>query len=164
VLALLLMLLPALAQTPTSSMSRGSSVPVERAGGPFGIGLGVGAPSGFAGKMWIGQWSAVQFSVGGDLGVYGNFATTADYVLQFRPFRSGSRDVSVPVHIGGGINVSADTLGETFWQFGPRGVLGLSVMIKDLPVDIYVETAPTFYIVEYVTWSIDGQIGLRYYL
>ncbi len=162
-LALLLMLLPVLAQTPSSSMTRGGDVPAEKAGGPFGIGVGVGAPTGFTGKMWFGDWSAAQFSVGGDLGQYGNFATTADYVLQFRPFRSGSKDVSVPVHIGGGINVSAETLLGAMWQFGPRGVVGLSVLLRDLPIDIFVETAPTIYIVEYVTWSMDGQIGLRYY-
>jgi hypothetical protein len=30
-------------------------------------------------------------------------------------------------------------------------------------VGIYFETAPTFYLIDDLTWSIDGQIGIRYY-
>jgi hypothetical protein len=164
VLTLFLMLLPAFAQTPSGKMTRGGQIPVEKAGGPFGVGFGVGAPTGVVGKMWVGDWSAAQFAMGGDLGALGNFAMTGDYLLQFRPFRTGSRDVTIPIHIGGGLNISADTLLGTNWQVGPRGVVGLSILLKDLPIDIYVDVAPTFYVVEYVTWSMDGQIGLRYYL
>ena len=168
-IALFLSLLaaPATAQTPIdSTLSRGGAVNAEHAGGPFGLGLAVGAPTGVAGKLWLGDWSAFQFSAGGDVGVFQDLAVTADYVLQFRPFDTGEPDVSVPLHIGAGVN-----LGGNFWEnitgmwfVGPRAVLGMSVMMKDLPLDIFFEVAPTVYLIEKPGWSIDGQIGIRHYL
>ncbi|MGB0639755.1 MAG: hypothetical protein ACPGTU_10510 [Myxococcota bacterium] len=168
---LLALTLSASAQVPVSAtMDRTGAVSVEHMGGPFGIGLGLGAPSGVAGKLWISDWSAFQFSAGGDIGEFGDLVAVADYVLQFRPFESGSTDVSVPLHVGGGINVGGnihsggDAYDGGVWRIGPRGVIGLSVLIKTLPIDIYVETAPTIYIFEDPGWSFDGQIGIRHYL
>ncbi len=165
-LALLFMTLTALAQVPVDSTARGSAVAPERQGGPLGMGIAVGAPSGLTGKYWLGSWSAFQFSAGGDSGVVGDLAGTADYVLQFRPFRTGVEEVSVPMHLGGGVNLGGNIDKRTGgrWLIGPRFVAGLSVLFRDLPVGVYVESAPTFYLIENVTWSFDGQIGLRYYL
>jgi hypothetical protein len=164
--AVLLMTLAALAQTPIQGSSRGSQVAPERQGGPLGLGIAVGAPSGFTGKYWLGNWSALQFSAGGDSGVIGDLAATTDYVLQFRPFHTGVREVSVPMHIGAGANFGGNTDQDVVGRvlIGPRAVAGLSVLFRDLPVGIYVETAPTFYLIPKFTWSIDGQIGIRYYM
>jgi hypothetical protein len=168
---LLALTLSANAQVPVSStMDRTGSVNAEHMGGPFGIGLGLGAPSGVAAKLWISDWSAFQFSAGGDIGEFQDLVMVADYVLQFRPFDTGDPDVSVPLHIGGGLNVGGNTYsgGEVYdggvWRIGPRAVIGVSVLLKSLPIDIYVETAPTIYIIEEPGWSIDGQIGIRHYL
>ena len=46
---------------------------------------------------------------------------------------------------------------------GPRGVFGASLLVPDLPIDFHAEIAPTLYFVEYFGWSVDGQIGFRYY-
>ncbi|MBC8454628.1 MAG: hypothetical protein H8D71_00275, partial [Deltaproteobacteria bacterium] len=124
---LLALTLSAFGQTPvTDTMARNGAGNAEHAGGAFGIGMGVGAPTGIVGKMWLGDWSAVQFGAGGDVGVFQDLAVTADYVLQFRPFETGEPDVSVPLHIGVGLNV-----GGNFWEnitgmwfIGPRAVLG----------------------------------------
>jgi hypothetical protein len=164
-LALLLMTLTSFAQVPVESADRGAAVEPERQGGPLGLGVAVGAPSGITGKYWLGSWSAVQFSAGGDSGVVGDLAATGDYVFQVRPFQTGEEDVSVPMHLGAGLNFGGNIDERTGgrWLLGVRGVGGLSVLFKDLPVGIYFETAPTFYLIENLTWSIDGQIGIRYY-
>jgi hypothetical protein len=89
-----------------------------------------------------------------------------DYVFQFRPFDTGDPDVSVPLHIGAGVNVGGNLYENVtgVWRVGPRGVIGLSVMMKSLPMDIYVETAPTVYVVDEFGISMDGQIGIRHYM
>jgi len=72
----------------------------------------------------------------------------------------------VPLHIGAGFNIGGN-FNDNYvgvWRIGPRFVLGVSVLMRDLPIDIYVETAPTFYVYSQPGWSIDGQIGLRKYL
>jgi hypothetical protein len=164
-IALMLMILTAAAQAPVESSSRGAKVAPERRGGPLGMGIAVGAPTGFTGKYWLGSWSAFQFTAGGDSGKVGDLAATGDYVLQFRPFHSGVEDVSVPMHIGGGLNLGGNIDKRTGgrWLLGARAIGGLSVLFRDLPVGIYFEAAPTFYLIDDLTWSIDGQIGIRYY-
>jgi hypothetical protein len=164
---LLALTLSANAQTPVNNtMARSGSVNTEHTGGPFGLGLGLGAPTGLTGKLWMGDWSALQFSVGGDIGVFNDVAAVADYVFQFRPFDTGEPDISVPLHIGAGVNVGGNLHEDItgVWRVGPRMVIGLSVMMKTLPIDIYVETAPTVYVVDSFGVSMDGQIGIRHYM
>jgi hypothetical protein len=167
-IALLLTLtLSANAQTPVSNtMARSGSVNAEHTGGPFGLGIGLGAPTGLTGKLWMGDWSALQFSVGGDIGVFNDIASVVDYVFEFRPFDTGEPDISVPLHIGAGVNVGGNLYEQEVgvWRVGPRMVIGLGVMMKTLPIEIYVETAPTVYIVEDFGISMDGQIGIRHYM
>lgn len=154
------------AQVPVDTPTFGKPVARERQGGDLGLGLGVGAPTGVVGKLWLSDWSAVQLSAGGDLGRIGDLALTADYLVEFRPFQPDSDEYSVPLHIGAGVNVSGNVYewtGLANVLMGPRAVMGLSVLVRDLPVDIYVEAAPTFYVYQDLTWSFDGQFGAHYY-
>ncbi len=154
-----------LAQTPVEGGPAGTHpVTDEREGGPFGLGVAIGAPSGLTGRLWFGDWSAAQFSVGGDLGAFNAAALTADYVVVFRPFEVTDNAYAIPLHIGGGINldlVSQSGVGTVL--LGPRAVFGASLMVPELPIDFYAELAPTIYFVEQIGWSIDGQIGVRQY-
>jgi hypothetical protein len=151
----------ALAQAPIEGAG-GSS---ERAGGPFGIGVAIGAPAGATGRLWLGDWSAIQFTAGGDLGSFKRLGGTADYVVTFRPFQVEDNAYAIPLHIGGGVNIDLDLAGATgVVLIGPRAVFGASLMVPDLPVDFHAEIAPTVYFLEQPGWSVDGQIGFRYYL
>jgi len=155
--------LAAHAQVPVSSPQPGKAVAQERKGGSLGLGLAVGAPSGLTGKMWLGDWSSLQASFGGDLGRYGDLVATADYVIELRPFSTESDDYSVPLHVGAGFNLSTNPYEGGAVLMGPRAVFGLSVLVRELPVDLFIEMAPTFYFYEDLTWSVDGQFGTRYY-
>ena len=46
----------ALAQDPVNRPSFGDKVPRERQGGMFGVGMGIGAPTGATVKAWMGDW------------------------------------------------------------------------------------------------------------
>ena len=154
---------PALAQVPVQDTDVGSPVTTERQGGVFGVGVGLGAPTGVVGKLWLNQSAGMQFGVGGDLGRLGDVAGTFDFLQHFRPF-SPEGGYSVPLHAGIGLNASANAFelpGTVL--VGPRLVGGFSVLIEDLPLDLFVEVAPTLYLIEEVTWSMDGQLGSRYY-
>ena len=155
---------PAVAQSPTSD---GRSN--ERAGGPFGLGLAVGAPAGLTGKFWLGDWSALQFTSGANLGQVNSWTASADYVIAFRPFAVEDNAYAIPLHAGGGFNVDVLSIGAAGdgtgakVLMGPRGVFGASLLVPNLPIDFHAEIAPTLYFVEYFGWSVDGQIGFRYY-
>ena len=152
------------AQVPVASPSKKAAVSPGRQGGPFGLGIAVGAPSGIAGKIWMGPDAGIQFAVGGDMGRVGDLVATVDYTRHFRPFATESDIYSVPLHLGVGLNMGSNVFEmQNTVLVGPRFVAGATVNITELPVDLYFETAPTLYVYEEFTWSIDGQLGVRYY-
>jgi len=155
---------PAFAQNKVDPPRFGSAVKGERRGGPLGLGIAIGAPTGISGKLWIGDWMGLQFSAGGDIGRIGDFAGTIDYVVHFRPFNTATSEYSVPIYFGGGFVLSTNTY-EQYGDvmLGPRATAGLSVLVKELPTELYFEVNPTFLVYEDVSWSVDGQIGVRYY-
>jgi len=154
----------AFAQQKVATPTFGKEVKGERRGGPLGLGIAIGAPTGMAGKLWFGDWMGLQFGVGGDLGRLGDFSTNMDFVVHARPFHTSTSEYSVPLHFGGGMVVSSNVTEGTGMIFlGPRAVAGVSVLVRELPVDLFFEVAPTLLVYEEFTWAVDGQIGLRYY-
>lgn len=152
------------AQSKVQQPKFGDPIKGERRGGPLGLGIAIGAPTGVSGKVWMGDWMGLQFSAGGDLGSIGDFAGTIDYVVHIRPFNTATSEYSVPLYFGGGFVMSTNTqLGNGDIMLGPRGVAGLSVLVKELPTELFFEVAPSFLVYETVSWSMDGQIGVRYY-
>jgi len=154
----------AVAQTPVSSSGRGKNLAQERMGGQLGLGIGLGAPTGLTGAYWLSDWYSVGFQFGGDQGRFGHIKAGGDYRVHFRPFSIEADEVSIPLHVGAGFTLSKDTnenLGKL--MLGPRAVVGVTVFVQGLPIDAFIEVAPTFYVYEEPTWSFDGQIGVRYY-
>lgn len=155
----------AAAQAPVDRPSFGDRVPRERRGGPLGVGMGIGAPTGFTTKAWIGDWMGVQLAVGGDLGRLGDFAATGDYLFHFRPFSTGTDEYSIPLYVGAGVVLASNSYEDPGSIFvGPRAVFGAAVLVQELPVELFFEAAPSLILYQDVTWAVDGQIGVRYYL
>lgn len=154
----------AAAQVVVPTPTRDSGVNQEHTGGPFSLGVSIGAPTGLSGSFWFGDWHSLQFGIGGDAGRYGDLSVTADFLWQFRPIAVESGEYSVPLHIGPGINISSNTtemLGMV--HLGPRVTAGTSVFVKELPVELFFDVSPTLYVYEEVTWAFDGQLGMRYF-
>ncbi len=135
----------------------------ERQGGAFGLGLAIGAPTGLHGRLWLSQFSALQFSVGGDNGVQRSISTSLDYVVRLHSFQQPDGEYTIPVYVGAGARFETEIWGDLELSFGPRAVGGIAVFVKDMPLDFYFEIAPAIYLVENAGWSIDGQIGAHYY-
>ena len=136
--------------------------------GSLGIGVVIGAPSGFAGKLYLGDSFGAQFSVGGDLGRIGDVGLTTDFVVHLDPLNDPTEGYSLPFYMGGGFSAStniSELNGDTY--FGPRAVFGVMIIVDGVPLDIFIETAPTLYIMgppkSPISWGVDGQLGFRYY-
>ena len=136
--------------------------------GNVGVGIALGAPTGFVGKMYLGDSLGIQLSIGGDLGEIGNVGVTTDVVSHFETINNAEDGYSIFPYVGGGITASASSrtslnqrTAETF--VGPRGLFGCGVVIEGLSGELFVEVAPTIYIVQRFSWGIDGQLGIRYF-
>jgi len=165
--ALFALLLPtqtAEAQVPIDGSFASASVANERLGGDFGLGGCLGTPTGITGKLWLGTDNAVQFSFGGDWGQFRDISGTADFLVHFRPINVEGDDFSLPVYAGGGVKTDVNwSVPGGQLLIGPRIVLGGTVLVPTLPVDLFIEMAPTVYVYDTVGWVMDGQIGARYY-
>ncbi|MBN1337272.1 MAG: hypothetical protein JXB39_15035 [Deltaproteobacteria bacterium] len=166
ILPLLLSLVdPADAQVPLQTHATlATSFTAERMGGPFGLGVALGAPTGLTGKIWMGDAMAVQFTVGGNLGDFKDVGASVDWVFEFRPINVEGNEYALPFHIGPGLKTDVNfQLPGGFLLLGPRLVAGVTVLVPTLPIDFHVEIAPTVYLIEQMGWDMEGQIGCRYY-
>ena len=135
--------------------------------GAIGFGACIGAPSGLTGKVYMAEGLAAQFSLGGDLGQIGNVGITLDLVQHLPSLNDPVDGYTVPIYVGGGVTASSDVgPRETSTFIGLRGVMGLLVAADGLPVEVYIETAPSIYVIADdlpFSWGVDGQLGFRYY-
>ncbi len=159
----LLLLATANAQVPIEVPTGPVFTTQERTGGAFGLGVAIGAPTGVHGRLWLGQFSAVQFSAGGDNGKQRSISATLDYIFRLHSFQQADGEYTIPIYAGAGARFGTEIWGQLELSFGPRAVGGVAVFVKDMPLDFYFEVAPAIYVVEQAGWSIDGQIGAHYY-
>ena len=134
--------------------------------GSIGFGACIGAPSGITGKVYVAEGLATQFSLGGDLGQIGDVGLTLDIVQHLPSLNDPVDGYSVPVYLGAGVTASSQVAETTKTYIGLRGVMGLLVTADGLPVEVYIETAPTVYVLGSsisFSWGVDGQLGFRYY-
>jgi len=137
----------------------------ERQGGPFGLGVSIGTPTGITGRLWFSQDSALQFSVGGNIGEKGSLTGSMDYIVALDHLSEADGNYHTTTYLGGGVGF--DTIfdrSDSSLFFGPRLVGGASLSVPTLPIDIFIQIAPTLFVVEDLTWSMGGQIGAHYYL
>ena len=142
------------------------SLASPRPSGSVGLGGCIGAPSGITGKIYLSESLATQFSIGGDLGQIGDVGLSLDIVQHLPSLNDPLEGYSVPVYMGGGLTASSQIAAQTQTFIGLRGVMGIMVTADGLPVEVYIETAPTLYVLGTLggfSWGVDGQLGFRYY-
>ncbi len=125
----------------------------------FGIGLIIGEPTGISGKYWTGSTTAFDGGVAWSFIDDGALHLHADFlkhIFDLIPVEQGD----LPLYFGGGARIN---IGEQF-HFGIRGAVGLNYMFENAPVDIFIEIAPIFDFVPATAFSMNGGIGVRYFL
>ena len=137
---------------------------VERLGGSFGLGGSMGTPTGLNGRLWFSDEAAIQFSFGGNLGVRNSLSAGFDYIVGMGRFAEAEGHYFVRTYAGAGVGLDAFVDGDlTTMSFGPRGVVGASLTVPTLPIDVFVQVNPTIYLVDRFGWSMGGQMGAHYY-
>lgn len=147
------------------------------AGGNFGLGIILGEPTGFTGKVYVSPKNAFDFGMAWSFGDY--FALYGDYLWQFPGgFGHSSRFVSqLSPYVGVGL-VLAFANGKDWWRDGKnrffgtsRDSFGIGVRIplgiewrpSDPPLGVFLELAPGIAMVPSTSAFFMGGIGVRYY-
>jgi hypothetical protein len=153
----------------------GLAAPAEAqtSGGPFGLGIILGEPTGLTGKVWFDRTEhALQFHLAWDFTDEG-FAIFLDYLFHLYPWRSPGSGFELPLYVGIGGKLVFNTHRHYYsrWRdhhhgdvgFGIRVPVGLAMLFKRAPVEIFLEIAVGVRLIPETRGDIDGGIGVRYY-
>lgn len=126
----------------------------------LGLGLIVGEPTGVSGKYWIDENKAVDFALGFTmLSDRSRLSIHADYIYHLKGFIPSNEDI--PFYYGFGVRLRTHT--SEPGSFGVRGVSGLIINLREVPVEFFIEAAPVFQLLPETKLKLDAAIGGRYY-
>ncbi|MDX1700148.1 MAG: hypothetical protein R3250_05985 [Melioribacteraceae bacterium] len=125
----------------------------------FGIGIIIGEPTGISLKNWTSQNTALDAGVAWAFGRKGALHIHADYLIhEFEMIETKHGQLPVYYGIGGRVLLASD------FRVGVRGVIGLSYLLEEIPLDVFLEIVPIFDLVPRTDLSFNAGIGLRYFL
>lgn len=128
--------------------------------GNLGVGIILGQPTGISAKLWNGRTTAFDAAAAWSINPDGGaMHLHADYLIHnFELLQVEEGMLPLYFGIGGKIILGPEV------GFGVRVPLGISYIFNDdLPLDAFLEIAPTLNLVPSTGFSIDGGIGVRYY-
>jgi len=124
----------------------------------FGIGAIFGSPTGVSAKLWINETNAIDGSAAWSFYNTGYFAINANYLWhKFDLIRVDSGKLPLYFGIGAKIGISE------FFHIGVRAPVGLDYMFSEIPLDVFVEIAPSLMLSPATSFQLDGGIGVRYF-
>jgi hypothetical protein len=130
----------------------------QAAGGPTGVGVIVGDPTGLSLKHWLTKTTAIDAALAWTLDDSNAFAIHADYLRHVPGLVRVGRS-EFPFHYGiGGVLVLADSSAFAF-----RAPVGLSYRFQAEPIDIFAELAGVLLVAPSTDFDINLGIGARYY-
>lgn len=133
--------------------------PARADGGPFGLGIVLGEPTGITGLYRFGDRTAVDISLGIDALDDNGFYVHGVFLF-FLPDLLGGGSVGLSPYLGPGAFV-ADAGNDV--ALGARVPFGLSLDFRRAPIQIYGEIAVGLLLVPDVDLGLGGAVGFRYF-
>jgi hypothetical protein len=158
---------PRLAASFMLTLGLAAAMPTARAeGGPFGLGLIVGSPTGLSGKVYFNKMNALDFGVGEAFINQRGFHLHVDYL--WHPVMLAQDEAFfLPLYLGvGGRFLEHERHDNDEAHLGVRGPIGILFDFKRVPIDVFLELAV---IVDFIRESdsdvvdLNAAIGVRYY-
>ena len=125
---------------------------------PLGLGLIIGSPSGFSTNYWLDNRRSVDFGLGWALDDDNGTQLHGDYLLYNFNVISEPR---TPIYYGAGIRIGLH--GEDS-GLGIRFPLGLVHLIREAPMEVFVEMTPIVQLTPDVYLDMQGGFGVRFKL
>jgi hypothetical protein len=135
-----------------------TSSPARADGGPFGLGLILGEPTGLSLAYRLSQRNAIAGAVGIDVFDDNDFYAHADFLFVLPDLLSGG-SVGLSPYLGPGVFLIE--FGEI--GIGGRLPFGLSLDFRRAPIQIFGEVTLSLLLVPDTAGDIGGAIGFRYY-
>lgn len=112
-------------------------------GGPFGLGVIIGSPTGASAKLYLNQTNAIDAALGLSVLGAGGLHVHADYL--WHPLMLARDDAFfLPLYIGAGGRILDHHRGnnkDDDLHLGVRGVVGILFDFRTVPIDVFLEAA-----------------------
>jgi hypothetical protein len=136
--------------------------------GGFGLGIVLGEPTGLTAKGFFAQEHALQAHLGFAFGKNSRIHVVVDYLYHFHnviPPLGTAGFLAPYLGVGGlvSLRTNAPKKDEKDVSLGVLIPLGLSFVIRTIPIEIFLEVAPGIGILPGTFAIIDGGLGARYY-
>jgi hypothetical protein len=130
--------------------------------GKVGIGVVLGAPTGFSIKYWENQRIAYQGSIGGMFN--GGLMIGADYLLHENVFRNPQ----APFYYGAGMFLGDAGFGGPDYShsrvaLGIRAAFGVDYLSREYPFDVAIELGPSLLLTPTVGMGVQLSVAFRFY-
>ncbi len=126
----------------------------------LGVGVILGDPSGFSAKYWTGKSNAIDLAVGYSfVGPSSGVGIHIDYLYHIDNLIKSKE--SLVLYYGYGLRLRI--LNSRSNIFGVRGVGGILWYLKNFPIDVFAEFAPSFRLLPNAALDFSFGIGGRYY-
>ncbi|MFC2061501.1 hypothetical protein ACFLUV_03220 [Elusimicrobiota bacterium] len=133
----------------------------EKAVGP---GICLGEPTGFSFKMWTGDEGAIDGLIGWSLRKGNRLFIRVNFLRhRFSEFKVKSGKLPFYYGIGTNFRETEDEDGDNENRIGINGLAGISYILKNHPIELYVEMGPVIDIIPQLEVTAIGGIGVRYY-
>ena len=125
-----------------------------------GVGLGVilGEPTGVSFKTWLSKTQAIDAAAAWSFGNKSAFHLHADYLLHSWSLIRVDRS-NIPIYYGIGARLKF----EDDNRFGVRFPVGITVFIREAPIDFFLEIVPILNLAPATDFDLNAAIGARYY-
>jgi hypothetical protein len=131
-------------------------------GARLGLGIIIGAPTGFSMKLWQSRLSAFDLAFAWDFDD-DYFHLHGDYLYHIPVRMEGVSRSTLFWYLGIGARLKFRSGGrEDDTAFGIRGVGGIDFLPREVPIDLFAEIAPVMNIVKDTKLDLEGGIGIRY--
>ncbi|MCF8067545.1 MAG: hypothetical protein K9L30_03055 [Desulfobacterales bacterium] len=124
----------------------------------LGLGIIIGEPTGFSGKYWLSDTTAIDGAVAWSFDGEDKVQIHADY-LWHKPdlIKVGNHQLPLYYGVGGRLKFADDT------KAGLRIPVGLTYMIPDTQLDVFGEVAPIMDVAPDTDLHVNVAAGVRFY-
>jgi len=144
-------------------LATAGSTPARADGGPFGLGIILGTPTGITGAYELSAKTAIDAAVGLDLIEDQHLYVHVDFLFKLPDLLSGG-SVGLSPYLGvGGFLTDFGNKADDRVGLGARVPFGLSLDFRRAPLQIFGEAVVGMLLVPDVDFGISGALGFRYY-
>lgn len=130
------------------------------AGGPFGLGIILGEPTGISGKYFLSSRNAIDGAVAWSLDGDNDLHLQGDYLYHWYGKISVDKG-RAPVYAGFGGRIRFRESGDD--RVGVRFPVGVGYEFTDAPFDVFLELVPMLDLAPDTDFDLEGAIGGRFY-